>query len=83
MNRGPAANGYSLIDMLAAMLILGLAMVGFGQAMFALARLQGATTRTLEASAEARDAQSALTRLFAAPSATPYAARSRDQSRRS
>lgn len=71
MSQGAPANGYTLIDMLAALFILGLAMAGLGQGMFALARLQGATTRTVEASSEIRRAQSALSRLLSAPMATP------------
>lgn len=71
MTRPPTANGYTLIDMLAALMILGLAMVGLGQGMFALARLQGATTRSVESSTEVQNAHSALARLLNDPAATP------------
>lgn len=71
MSLSAPANGYTLIDMLAALFILGLALAGLGQGMFALARLQGATTRTVEASSEIRRAQSALSRLLSVPAATP------------
>lgn len=68
MNSAPPANGFTLTDMLAAMLILGLALAGLGQGMFALARLQGATNRTAQAASQARAADAALDRLLGAAS---------------
>lgn len=60
----PSANGFTLIDMLAALLILALAMAGLGQGMYALARLQGATNRNALAASQMRSLDASLDRLL-------------------